>query len=64
MIERDESMISLYSVRYTLVIGNSSIKKVAKVHATSETFAVEIIKKELKRRFSHPTKIEVFTVMV
>ncbi|SFM33901.1 hypothetical protein SAMN04488573_1277 [Bacillus sp. 5mfcol3.1] len=55
-------MISLYSVSYILVTGNTAIKKVARVHAFSEVFAVNKIKKELERRFSHPTKIEVFPV--
>ncbi|HDR8072580.1 TPA: hypothetical protein QCY71_005749 [Bacillus cereus] len=57
-------MISMYSVRYILVTGNTCIKKVAKVHASSEIFAFEKIKKELKRRFSHPTKIEVYTDII
>lgn len=53
-------MISLYLVRYILVTGNTFIKKVAKVYASSEIFAVEKIRKELERRFSRPTKIEVY----
>ncbi len=55
-------MISSYSVSYILVTGNIAIKKVAKVHASSEVFAVNKIKRELERRFSKPTKIEVFPV--
>ncbi|WP_179863689.1 hypothetical protein [Bacillus cereus] len=55
-------MISSYSVRYILVTGNIAIKKVARVHASSEVFAVNKIKRELERRFSYPTKIEVYPV--
>ncbi len=55
-------MISLYSVSYILVTGNTAIKKVARVYASSEVFAVNKIKSELERRFSHPTKIEVYPV--
>ncbi|CAI8901269.1 DUF2129 domain-containing protein [Bacillus sp. IT-79MI2] len=55
-------MISSYSVRYILITGNTFIKKVITVYASSEFFAIEKIKKELARRFSNPTKIEVYTV--
>lgn len=59
---KGESMISLYSVRYILITGNTFIKKVINVYASSAFFAIEKIKKELERRFSNPTKIEVYTV--
>ncbi|WP_179861540.1 hypothetical protein [Bacillus toyonensis] len=55
-------MISLYSVRYILITGNTLIKKVITVYASSAFFAIEKIKKELERRFSNPTKIEVYAV--
>ena len=55
-------MISSYLVSYILVTGNTAIKKVARVHASSEVFADNKIKRELERRFSHPTKIEVYPV--
>jgi hypothetical protein len=61
-LRKGEYMISSYSVSYILVTGNTAKKKVAKVHASSEVFAVNKIKRELERRFSQPTKIEVFPV--
>ncbi|MFD0769366.1 hypothetical protein ACFQZ1_10915 [Bacillus sp. CGMCC 1.60114] len=61
-MRKGESVISSYSVRYILITGNTFRKKVITVYASSEFFAIEKIKKELERRFSNPTKIEVYTV--
>ncbi|MCR6850433.1 hypothetical protein [Bacillus sp. IBL03825] len=55
-------MISGYLVRYILVTGKSYIKKVITVYASSRYYAIQKIKKELERRFSNPTKIEVYTI--
>ena len=42
---KGESMISLYSVRYILITGNTLIKKVINVYASSAFFAIEKSKK-------------------